>query len=89
MLVASVYLRTRDGGASAYNFEILSYTGSLLSEHRMPWLIGGDFQMSPDEVAETMFPATAQGRILADFSPNGDPHACDRSVVHRLLHRQR
>ena len=70
MLVASVYLRTRDGGASEYTLEILSYTGSMLSEHRMPWLIG-DFQLSPAEVAETMFPTSARGRILADFNPMG------------------
>lgn len=73
-LVASIYLKTGIGGATAYNLNLFRFVGQVTSEHRMPWLIGGDYQMAPRAVEDTLFQQTAGAKILADLSPIG---TCD------------
>ena len=45
ILVMSIYLKTGIGGATPYNFGLLQHAGQLASLHRMPWMLGGDFQI--------------------------------------------
>ena len=71
MLVASIYLKTGIGGAAPYNLELLRFVGQATSVHRLPWILGGDFQMSPDAINKTLFPQTARAQILADDNPMG------------------
>ena len=70
-LVASAYLKTGIGGAAPYNLKILEFIGQTVGAHRLPWVLGGDFQMTPQDLADTSFPEAAGARIVADLSPVG------------------
>ena len=70
-LVASAYLKTGIGGAAPFNLQILEFIGQVVSSHRMPWVLGGDFQMSPQDLADTHFPSAARACIVADLNPVG------------------
>eukprot|EP00973_Karenia_brevis_P058334 8122728-Karenia_brevis.AAC.1 len=54
ILAASVYLRVGDK-ASQYNIGLLEFLGSELSRHALPLMIGGDFNMTPEELEDTLF----------------------------------
>ena len=70
-LAASAYLKTGIGGPAPYNLQLLEFVGQVTSCHRLPWLLGADFQMSPQSLAETRFPEAARARIVADMNPVG------------------
>ena len=68
-LAASAYLKTGIGGAAPFNLQILEFVGRVTSSHRLPWILGADFQMSPQMVADTQFSEAARARIMADLDP--------------------
>ena len=74
IMLASTYLKTGIGGATPYNLGLFKFVGQTASEHRMPWIMGGDYKVSPHAMNETMFPQTAGAQILADLTPIG---TCD------------
>ena len=59
-LAASADLKTGIGGAAPYNLQLLEFVGLVTSSHRLPWLLGADFQMSPQALADTRFPEAAR-----------------------------
>ena len=67
----SIYFKACIGGATPYNLGLLQHAGQLASLHGMPWILCGNFQISPQALADTMFPEAAGARILADLSPAG------------------
>ena len=64
-VAASAYLKTGIGGAAPYNLQLLEFVGQV------PWLLGADFQLSPQALADTRFPEAARAKIVADMNPVG------------------
>ena len=86
MLCLSVYLQTGVGGASPYNLGLLEYAGRITSFYRMPWIMGGDYQMTAEALARTLFPEAAGARILTDRGPAGTcVHAHGSSSIDHFL----
>ena len=86
MLCLSVYLQTGVGGASPYNLGLLEYAGRITSLYRMPWIMGGDYQMTAEALARTLFPEAAGARILTDRGPAGTcVHAHGSSSIDHFL----
>ena len=59
-LLVSVYLRDSEG-LSDYNLGIMSDIGALVQAEAVPTLIGGDWNVAPEEVADTIFVNKLQG----------------------------
>ena len=51
ILILSVYLWTNEG-LSAKNLRVLAAAAAIIDSHGGPWLIGGDFNMTPEELQQ-------------------------------------
>ena len=64
LLVVSAYFK--DGlGASGFNLDLLEKVGEWLLAQRRPWLLMGDFNMSPSALASTGWLERVAGVVLA------------------------
>ena len=62
---ATVYLYDKLGPSDPANLEILHTAAGLLKALGRPWILGGDFNTTPDLLAHTGFPLLADGHIVA------------------------
>ncbi len=92
MTVVSLYLE--DGkGVGQENLGHLSTVGNFLASQGedVPFVVGGDYQASPDSVASTGFASHTNGEIVACGDPRGTcrspQHASelDYFIVHKLM----
>ena len=63
ILVASIYAYTGEGAADA-NRELLELVARELAAYRLPFVIGGDWNMSPRALAETGMPARLRAAVV-------------------------
>jgi len=70
MLVVAAYFRVGEK-VSVGNLELMKEVGQWCAVRKMPFLIGADWNMSPNEVAGTSFAESLGGAIVADTSVTG------------------
>ena len=66
--LCSIYLKD-SVGPSETNLNILQEAATFLSCLTGPWIIGGDWNMSPQTLASTRFPNVVHGMIVAPDLP--------------------
>ena len=93
MHFASVYLRTSEG-LTAANMAILEELAVALKVVKGPWVVGGDWNISPEVLAASRWPEMVGGKIFAGSHPtcnnsNYDFFVVDRAVAHAVVGVQR
>ena len=53
--MASIYLHTRVGASAPCNLDLLEAVAAVLRSLQGPWILGGDFNATPAELAATGF----------------------------------
>ena len=71
IIVASVYLVTREGPLSVNNINIVQHMAQQLKLIGKPYVVGGDFQMTPEEL-QTHYGYLFEGEIISPEPPWGD-----------------
>ena len=75
-----LYLKDSEG-ASETNLNLLQEVAAFLSCLTGPWIIGGDWNMSPQTLETTNFAAMVRGVIVAPSSPTCNGSTYDYFVV--------
>ena len=75
----SIYLKDSEG-ASETNLGLLQEVAMFLSCLRGPWIVGGDWNMTPETLSSTRFASAVRGIIIAPESPT-----CNQSVYDYFL----
>ena len=83
MIVVAAYFRVGEG-LSEGSLELMREIGEWCGSHGMPFVIGADWNLSPDDVAATSLADSLQGAIVADTDPIGTCTAEGESS-HRLF----
>ena len=66
LIAVALYLECGTGiGADTENWRRLMKVGEVLSHFGRPFIVGGDFNTSPAELAQSGWPAGIQGRVQA------------------------
>ena len=68
-------------GPSETNLNILQEAATFLSCLTGPWIIGGDWNMSPQTLASTRFPNVVHGMIVAPDLPTCNDSTYDYFIV--------
>ena len=76
----SVYLKDSEG-ASETNLQLLQEIAIFLSCLKGPWIIGGDWNMSPQILESTNFTAMVRGVIVAPAAPTCNGAVYDYFVI--------
>ena len=76
----SIYLKDSEG-ASETNLNLLQEVAIFLSCLRGPWIVGGDWNMSPAVLASTQFLSMVRGVIVAPTAPTCNNSVYDYFVV--------
>ena len=72
LLVLNVYLDTNDGGGPI-NRAILMMMGIVIESNGLPYVIAGDMNMSPEELAKTGWVESVRGKIVCTQEPTCRP----------------
>lgn len=80
----SVYLKDSDG-LSDTNQTILTELAAMVDTVQGPWIIGGDWNMTPDKLASSNWPNIVQGRIHVPSEPTCNDSVYDYFVVSNSL----
>ena len=56
LLVVALYLVDGEGPTSPRNLKMLQDTGASIQQARMPFIVAGDFQCTPDQLLDTRWP---------------------------------
>ena len=68
--MANVYL-TCTIGLTAANWKAFTKLGELLSHYSQPFVIGGDWNTTPQELHKSGWPAAIGGKIIYPGQPGG------------------
>ena len=82
--LGSVWMKDSEG-ASATNLAILGAITEAISALRGPWVLGGDWNMSPEELVATGWPLVVDGVVVAPGLPTCHDKVYDYFVVSRGL----
>ena len=86
LLVVSLYLQTGTSLHSRPNSRIMGELIQLVKTWKGMWIIGGDFNLPPEEIAATNILAEIEGRICAPGEPTTDSgRQIDYAIVHKAL----
>ena len=86
LLLVSLYLQCATPAAHYPNSEILAELMSLLKTWRGPWLVLGDFNLTPLEVAEAGIPLQTKGVLIPPSEPSLDNgNTLDMALVSKDL----
>ena len=86
LLIAVVYLRPSEGMHSRTNAAVLGELLALLRQCPGPWVLGGDFNLTEDEIQSTQLVQTMRGRLLPAAGPTTNHGSIlDHIVVSRHL----
>ena len=86
LLIAVVYLRPSEGMHSRTNAAVLGELLALLRQCPGPWILGGDFNLTEDEIQSTQLVQTMRGRLLPAAGPTTNHGSIiDHVVVSRHL----
>ena len=80
----SIYLRTAEGLSQA-NAGILEQAAVALNGLRGPWIVGGDWNIQPDTLADSRWLQMVGGVIFATDLPTCNDNTYDYFVVHRSI----
>ena len=78
--IGSVYLRDSEG-LSADNLTILQEVAAVVSQLRGPWVLGGDWNMTPQLLETTNWLRMVQGVVVAPTAPTCNGSTYDFFVV--------
>ncbi len=76
----SVYLRAAEGASDA-NLDILQDIAIDLSSLNGPWVLGGDWNLAPEELAASGWLALVDGAVIAPATPTCNGKVYDYFVV--------
>jgi exonuclease III len=76
----SVYLKDSEG-ISDTNADVLTHLTALIAAVRGPWIIGGDWNVSPDTLRKSNWPSIVGGHIHAPLAPTCYNSTYDYFVV--------
>ena len=79
-MVISLYLWTKEG-LSKRNLDLLQELAKTIRGLKSPWIIGGDFQVSPHVLASSGWLALAEGVVVAPTAPTCGANTIDYFVV--------
>ena len=82
--IFSVYLHTAQG-LSDPNKELLKQLARLVKMTRGPWIIGGDWNLPPEALAEAGWVDEVEGKIIATKAPTCGAARLDYFVIDRRL----
>ena len=85
MHLGSLYLRDMIGPSDPRNLEILGVVAQKLKVIAGPWIIGGDFNTSPEELAATGFLQLASGTVHCAQDPTCGSKVYDYFIVSNCL----
>ena len=78
--VFSVYMKDGEGMGGT-NAAILTQLAAMIAAVRGPWIVGGDWNMSPKTLTEANFPSIVKGRIHAPPQPTCNDKTYDYFLV--------
>ena len=87
----SLYLKDSEGPTGPINAEVMARLVSLVRQTPEPWIVGGDFNCSPQEFLQTSIVQVMRGRVLAtnDITYTGSGGSeIDFAVVSRSVEAQ-
>ena len=82
--MVSLYLRHSEG-MSPENARILEAVAARLALHNGPWVLAGDFNMTPQQLALSGWPDIVQGRVVQPVGPTCNDRVIDFFVVSHHL----
>ena len=86
LLLVSLYLQSATPASHYPNANILAELFSLVKNWQGPWLIMGDYNLSPLEVSEAGIPAQTRGVVIPPNEPSMDTgNVLDMIVISRDL----
>ena len=85
LICFSVYLKHSEQGAGPINRIVLDHLEHQLEMCKGPWCIGGDFNMTPQELLTTGFPSRVKGVVFAPSLPTCNDQTYDFFVVSDAL----
>ena len=76
-MLRSIWLKDSEG-LSEYNLRLLAVLISVVSEFRRPWVLGGDWNMSPEQLTTSGALEILGGTVVAPELPtcNGKIYDC-------------
>ena len=80
----TVYLRHSEG-LSPENMVLLDYTAAALGALKGPWVIGGDWNLSPQVLADSKWLQIVDGVVFATQLDTCNDNVYDFFVVHRSI----
>ena len=80
----SVYLKDGEG-VSDTNLAILTELAALLGAVRGPWVVGGDWNLTPEMLAQSGWTSIVKGRVAAPAEPTCNGKTYDYFVVSESL----
>ena len=84
IFMVSVYLKHTEG-MSADNAAILDDLAASLATLNKPWIIGGDFNMSPEDLSASGWPAMVRGKVCAPLHNTCYSNRYDYFIVSESL----
>ena len=64
LLIVNIYLWTVQGVTSDLNVELLNQAAYLINDFGGPWLLGGDFNCTPEQLSATGWPDRMKAKII-------------------------
>ena len=82
--LVSIYLRDSEG-MSAANLAILEQVAAMLGALEAPWIIGGDWNLTPEALTAANWHCLVNGRVVATLTPTCNEMIYDFFIVANVI----